>query len=216
MHTDPPNLCFSPPADRAYLVIGRALGINAESEAHRLQRCDYRQVKDTCTVEHRPNTHATMDSAHRAPGASGSEDATEIEYAFRNASITGCKDVLPAFRSSHDNDDERGGEDQVDARMSDDLSFNGVGSVGASRDSDANPAKCSGQGSMLWRRVMRRLSRWHTMLILTRIPCALMQLLDFMPTFLQSLRVLTPTFCTVRYASFLPVCCIWNQNCTPS
>ena len=113
MHIDPLNLCFSPLADWASLVVGRALGFDAESEAHRLQRCDYPRVEDTCTVEHRPDTHATIDDAHRAPGASGFEDATDIKCALWNASISGCKDALPAFRSidDDDNDDEGGGED---------------------------------------------------------------------------------------------------------
>ena len=40
-----------------------------------------------------------------------------------------CKDVLLAFRSTDDDEDERGGEDQVDACIFDDLSFGGVGSI---------------------------------------------------------------------------------------
>ena len=88
-----------------------------------------------------------MDDAHRALDALGSKDATKIECALWNASITGCKGVLPAFYSIDDDDDERGDEDQVDARMVDNLSFGGVGSIGASRDLDANPAECSGHGN---------------------------------------------------------------------
>jgi hypothetical protein len=56
------------------------------------------------------------------------------------------KDALPAFRSTDDDEEEGGGEDQVDAHMSNDLSFGGVESVGASHGSDSNPAECSGQG----------------------------------------------------------------------
>ena len=88
-----------------------------------------------------------MDGAHRAPSASRSEDAIEIKCALWNASIIGYKDALPTFRSTDDDDDEGGGEDQVDACMFNDLSFGGVGSVGALHDSDANPAECSGQGN---------------------------------------------------------------------
>ena len=144
MHTDPPNLCFSPPADRASPIVGCVLGFDAKSEAHHLQQCDYHQVKNTCTVEHCLNTDAAMEDMHGAPSAAGSEDATKIECALRNASISGCKDAFPVFHSTDDDEDERGGEDQVDARMSDNLSFGGVGSTGASRNSDANPAECSG------------------------------------------------------------------------
>ena len=111
MHTDPSNLCFSPPVDQASPIIGRALGFDLESEADCLQRCDFPQVKDTCTMEHRLDTNATMEDAHGAPDAAGSKDATEIECALQNASISGCKDALPTFRSTNDDEDEGGGED---------------------------------------------------------------------------------------------------------
>jgi hypothetical protein len=97
-------------------------------------------------VEHRLHTDAAMEDAPLGSGMAESEDATEIECTLRNASIGGCKDALLAFCSTDDDEDERGGEDQVDARMSDDLSFGGVGSVGASHGSDSNPAECSKQG----------------------------------------------------------------------
>jgi hypothetical protein len=53
-------------------------------------------------------------------------------------------DALSALRSSDDNEDEGGEEHQGDAHMSDNLSFGGVGSAGASHESDSNPAECSG------------------------------------------------------------------------
>jgi hypothetical protein len=111
-----------------------------------MQLCAYPRVKDTCTVEHHPHTDAAMEDAPLGSGMAESEDATEIECDLRNASIGGCKDAVPAFRSTDDDEDEGRGEDQVDARMSDDLSFGGVGSVGASHESDSTPADCSGQG----------------------------------------------------------------------
>ena len=98
-------------------------------------------------MEHWPNTDATMEDAQWASDVAESEDATEIECALRNASISGCKDALPAFCSIDDDEDERGGEDQVDARMSNDLSFGRVGSVRALHELDANPAECSGEGN---------------------------------------------------------------------
>ena len=97
-------------------------------------------------MEHCPDTDATMEDVHGALGATGSKDAIEIECALWNATISGCKDALLAFHSTDDDEDEGGGEDQVDARMSDNLSFGGVGSAGASRDLDANLAECSGHG----------------------------------------------------------------------
>jgi hypothetical protein len=146
MQTDPPNLPSSPPADRTSPIVGGALGFDTISDARGIQPCAYPRVEDTCTVEHRPHTDAAMEDAPLGSGMAEFEDATEIECALRNASIGGCKDALPAFRSTDYDEDERGDEDQVDARMSDDLSFGGVGSLGAPHGSDSNPAEYSGQG----------------------------------------------------------------------
>jgi hypothetical protein len=98
-------------------------------------------------VEHRPDADTAMEEALVGSGVALSEDATEIECALRNASIGGCKDVLPAFCASDDDEDEEDEEHQGDAHMSDDLSFGGVGSAGALHGSDSNPAECSGQGN---------------------------------------------------------------------
>ena len=98
-------------------------------------------------MEHRPHVDAAMEDAPVDSSMGESEDATEIECALRNASIGGCKDTLPAFRSTDDDEDEGGGEDHVEARMSDDLSFGGVASVGASHESDSNPAEYSRHGN---------------------------------------------------------------------
>jgi hypothetical protein len=147
VHTDPPNLPPSPPADWTSPFVGRALGFDAENDTHRMQPDVYPRVEDTCTVEHHPDADTAMEDVPVGSGAAESEDATEIECALRNASIGGCKDALPAFRSTDDDEDEGGGEDQVDAPMSDNLSFGGVGSAGASHESDSNLADCSGQGT---------------------------------------------------------------------
>ena len=72
-----------------------------------------------------------MEDAQGASGIVESEDATEIECVLWNASISRCNDVLPAFRSTDDDEDERGSEDQVDACMSNNLFFDGIGSVRA-------------------------------------------------------------------------------------
>jgi hypothetical protein len=111
--------------------------------------CD-RRVRHV-TMRHKVTSplqsHDRQPCAPVGSGVAKSEDATKIECALWNASIGGYKDALPAFRSTDDDEDEGGGEDQVDARMSDDLSFGGVGSVGASHESDSNPVECSGQGT---------------------------------------------------------------------
>jgi hypothetical protein len=112
-----------------------------------MQPCVYPRVEDTYTIEHHPDSDVAMEEAPLIAGMAESEDAIEIECTLWNASIRGCKDALPAFRSFDDNEDEGGEEHEGDARMSDDLSFNGVGSAGAAYESDSNLADCSGQGN---------------------------------------------------------------------
>ena len=90
---------------------------------------------------------AAMEDVLEGCDTTKSEDAIEIDYALWNASISGCKDVLPAFCSTNDDEDEGGGEDQVDACMSNNLSFDGVGSARASHESDSNLAVSSREGN---------------------------------------------------------------------
>jgi hypothetical protein len=142
MQTDSPNLPPSPLADWTSLIVGRAFGFDTDNDAHHMQLCVYPQVEDTCVVEHRPDADAAMEDVPLGSDVAESEDATEVEWALRNASIGGCKDALPALRSSNDDEDEEGQEHHGDARMFDDLSFSGVGCSGTSHESDSNPAEC--------------------------------------------------------------------------
>jgi hypothetical protein len=151
MQTDPPNLPPSPPADRTSPIVSRVLGfdtdIDTDSATHRMQPCIYPRVEDTCTVEHCPDANSAMEDAPLGSSVAESEDVTEIECTLWNASIGGCKDALPALRSSNEDEDEGGQEHHGDGRMCDDLSFGRVGSSGASHESDSNPAECSRQGN---------------------------------------------------------------------
>jgi hypothetical protein len=147
MQTHPPNLPPSPPVDLTSPIVGRALGFGTDNDAHRMQPCIYPRGEDTCTVEHRLDGNAAMEEAPLIAGVAEFEDAIEIECALRNASIGGCKDALPAFHSFDDDEDEGGEEHEGDAPMSDNLSFGGVGSVGAAHESASNLADCSGQGN---------------------------------------------------------------------
>ena len=103
-----------------------------------MQPCVYLQVEDTCIVEHCPDGDIAIEVAPLIAGMAESEDATEIECVLWNASIGGCKDVLPALHCSNDNEDEGGEEHEGDAHMSNDLSFSEVGSTRAAHESDSN------------------------------------------------------------------------------
>ena len=111
-----------------------------------MQQCVNPRVEDTCTVEHCPNTDTAIEDVPMNSGAMESEDATKIECAFWSASINGCKDILPTFHFTDDNEDDGSSEDQVDASMSNNLSFGGVGSPGASCESNSIIVEYSGQG----------------------------------------------------------------------
>ena len=143
MHIEPPNLLPSPPADQTSPIVDHALGFGVENDTHCMQPCVYPQVEDTCTVEHFLDADIDMEDAPMDSSMAESKDAIEIECVLWNASIGGYKDAFLAFRSTDDDENEGGGEDQVDARMSDNLSFNGVGFAGASHESDSNPLECS-------------------------------------------------------------------------
>ena len=147
MHTNPLNLPPSLPVDQTSLIVNHTLGFNTENDIHRIQSCVYPRVEDICTVEHRPNGNVAMEDVPVGYGIRESKDAIEIECAIWNASIGGCKDAHPTFHSTDDDEDEGGGEDQVDACMSNNLSFGGVGSAGAAYESDSNPRECSRQGN---------------------------------------------------------------------
>ena len=142
MHTNPPNLPPSLPVDWISLIVGHALDFDAENDIHYIQPCVYPRVEDTCTMEHCLDADVAMEDAPKGSNVAESEDATEIECALWNASIGGCKDVLPTFYSTNDDEDEGGGEDQVDAHMFDNLSFGRVGSARALHESDSNLAEC--------------------------------------------------------------------------
>ena len=140
MHIDLPNLPPSPPADRTSPIVDRALGFDVEIDSHHMHPCVYPQVEDICIVEHRQDVDATIEDAPVGFGVKESKDATEIEFVLWNASICVFKDALLAFHSTDDDEDEGGSEDQVDACMSNDLSFGRVGSIGALHESNSNPA----------------------------------------------------------------------------
>ena len=110
-----------------------------------MQSCVYLQVEDT--VEHCLDGKATMEEAPLIAGVVEFEDAIEIECALWNASIDGCKDVLLAFCSFDDDEDEGGEEHEGDARMFNDLSFGGIRSTGVVHELDSNLADYFGQGN---------------------------------------------------------------------
>ena len=83
VHIDPPNLPPLPPIDQTFPIGGRAFGFDAESDTHRMHPCVYPLVKDTCIVEHCPNTNAAMQDALVGSAAAESKDAIEFSAFFR-------------------------------------------------------------------------------------------------------------------------------------
>ena len=147
MHTNPLNLPPILPVDQTSPIIDRTFGFDVENDTYYMQLCVYSRVEDTYTMEHCPDIDAAMEDALVGSCSAKSKDATEIEYTLRNASIGGCKDALPAFRSIDDDEDEGGSEDLVDACIFDNLSLSGVGSARASHESNSNLAKYSKHGN---------------------------------------------------------------------
>jgi hypothetical protein len=80
--------------------------------------CGHPQVKDTSTVQHRPDNDAAMDDVPEACGVAQSKGLTGIESALRNASLDVCKEALPTLRASDDKPDDGIHEHHRDVHMS--------------------------------------------------------------------------------------------------
>jgi hypothetical protein len=143
---DPPTLSPLPPPNERFPIVGRVLTFGEMEGIHDQQTSGYPRVEDTSTVDHRPNNDTTMEGVVEIFGVATSDDHVDIEFALRNANLDGCKEALPASRSSDDDEDDGGHEKQSDVRLSDHLNIIGVNSSEASRDCDSTPPECSRQG----------------------------------------------------------------------
>jgi hypothetical protein len=87
-----------------------------------------------------------MDDVPHCFGVPRSEDAAEIESALWSASLEGCKDALPALRSTNDDADDRIHQYERNVHMSYHVSISGANCGGALGKPNSNPLVCSGQG----------------------------------------------------------------------
>jgi hypothetical protein len=87
-----------------------------------------------------------MEGVAEISGVAASDDHVDIEFALRNANLDGCKEALPTFCSSDDDEDDEGHEKQSDVCLSNHLNITGVNSSEASCDHDSTPPECSKQG----------------------------------------------------------------------
>jgi hypothetical protein len=143
MATDPPTLLPLPPPNERSPIIGRVLTFDEIEGVHDQQTFGYPRVEDTSTVDHRPDNDAGMEGMAEISGVTASNNHVDIEFALRNANLDGCKEALPAFRLSNDEEDDGGHEKQSDVCLSDHLSITGVNSGEASCDRDSTLPECS-------------------------------------------------------------------------
>jgi hypothetical protein len=136
MQTDPPML---PSPDQASPIVSQVLGFDSNSDAKHLQVCTHPRVEDTSTGRQRADNDVAMEDAPEGFNVALPEYATGIESPLRNTSLGGCKDVLPALRSSYDDEDDGSHGCQGDVHMSDHVNIGGVAFGRASRDLDSNP-----------------------------------------------------------------------------
>jgi hypothetical protein len=146
MATDPPTLLPLLPPNKRSPIVGRVLTFDEMEGVHDQQTSGSPQVEDTSTVDHRPDNEAAMEDVAEISGVTASDNHVDIEFALRNANLDGCKEALPAFCSSNDDEDDGGNEKQFDVCLSDHLNITGVNFGKASRDRDSTPLECSRQG----------------------------------------------------------------------
>jgi hypothetical protein len=132
METDPPIFPASPHPANPSPIVGQVLGFDSMDDVAPLQPCSHPQLKDTCSVDIRPNSEGRMVDVLESQGLGTSEDRTGLEAVLRNSSLDVCKDVLP-HRGSSDDDDEDGGQDrQKGGETGDHARVIAVDSAGAS------------------------------------------------------------------------------------
>jgi hypothetical protein len=147
METDPPIFPASPHPANPSPIVGQVLGFDSMDDVAPLQPCSHPQLKDTCSVDIRPNSEGRMVDVLESQGLGTSEDRTGLEAVLRNSSLDVCKDVLP-HRGSSDDDDEDGGQDRREGGESGDHArVTAVGSTGASNNPLSNSGGVSGHSS---------------------------------------------------------------------
>jgi hypothetical protein len=146
MATDPPTLSLLPPPNERSPIVGRVLTFDEMEGVHDQQTFGYPRIEDTSTLDHRPDNDATMKGVAKISGVTTSDDHVNTEFALWNANLDGCKEALPTFRSSDDDEDDRGHEKQSDVCLSNHLNITRMNSGKASRDRDSTPPECSKQG----------------------------------------------------------------------
>jgi hypothetical protein len=113
---------------------------------HDQQTFGYPRVKDTSSLDRRPDDDVAMEDVAEISSVAASDDHVDIEFVLRNANLDGCKDALPALRSSEDDEDNGGHEKQSDTCLSENLNITGVVSGQASPRRDSTHPECSKQG----------------------------------------------------------------------
>jgi hypothetical protein len=84
-----------------------------------------------------------MEGVVEISGVATFDNHVDIEFALWNANLDSCKEALPAFCLSDDDEDDRGHEKQSDVHLFDHLNITGVNSGKASCDRDSTPPECS-------------------------------------------------------------------------
>ena len=110
MEIDLPILPALPSSINPFPIVGQVLGFDSTDDATPLQSCSHPRLKDTCSVDIRPDSEDCMDDVPKSQGLDTSEDPTGLEATLCNSSLDVCKDVL-LHRGSFDDDDEDEGQD---------------------------------------------------------------------------------------------------------
>jgi hypothetical protein len=143
MVTDPPTLSPLPPPNEHFPIISQVLTFDEMEGVYDQQTSGYPRVADSSIVNHRPNNDAAMEGLAEISSVVAFDDHVDIEFALWNANLDGCKEALPAFHSSDDDEDEGGYDKQFDVPLTYHLNITGMNYGEASCDRDSTPLECS-------------------------------------------------------------------------
>jgi hypothetical protein len=97
IETNLPNLPLFPLPDQTTPIVGRVLDFNSNNDAPIFQMCGHPQVKDTNTVQYRPNNDAAMVDVPKGSGIARLEDPIGIESTLWNAFLDGCQKIFQLY-----------------------------------------------------------------------------------------------------------------------
>ena len=92
--TDPPTLMPLSLLIQYSPIVGQVLTFDVIESIHDQQTFGYPRIKDTSSVDRRPNDDATIEDVAEISSVAAFDDYVDIELALRNTNLDSCKDAF--------------------------------------------------------------------------------------------------------------------------